>query len=84
MVITRERYAYLLVAGLAVAVAIVSVLISLQQVRSTNHRFCDMVAISDQFPVARPADSATNKVVHRAYAMFNAYDKFGREIGCFR
>lgn len=75
----RERYGYICLVIMSILGAVIAVTLSLRQIDANNHRFCELVSISDQNP---PTKENTGRPSQRADAMFNAYNKFGRQLGC--
>lgn len=81
MTARRERRAYILLAALSLLTAVVAVLVSLSQIDANNHKFCELVVISNEHPLPQDVPLA-DPVKKRARAMFDEYNKFGRALGC--
>jgi hypothetical protein len=79
--IKGERKAYILLVSLSVVTAILSVLVSISQIKANNQKFCELVVISNEHPLP-VSDTSFDPIKERARAMFDEYNRFGRALGC--
>lgn len=78
----RARYAFVVLALLALALAGTSMLFTVNYVAANDRRFCQVITGFTATPVQRPADAAANPSRETSYEWYGRFVKLGRELGC--
>ena len=79
----KERYSFIFLVVLSVALAAGAVLISLQAVNDSNHKWCQIVNTITAIPVSKPDHPKADPSRERAYEFYIEFVDLQRSLGCF-
>jgi hypothetical protein len=77
-----RRYAYVVLALLPIVLAILAVLINLEEISSNNHKFCQLLQAATAVSVPKPADPKANPSREKNYEGFVIFAQLGHNLGC--
>lgn len=78
----KLRYAFVVLAVLALALAGASILFTVHYVGANDRKFCDVVTGFTAVPVAKPSDPAANPSRADDYEWYERFAALGRSLGC--
>jgi len=57
-------------------------LLSIQTIDSNNKKFCQVMTVHLQFPVAKPVHSVPGSEAEKAYLLYESRLKLSKQLGC--
>lgn len=78
----KVRYAFVVLAALALLLSAGNLLFTVHEVSANNHKFCQVVAGVTAVPLPKPANPAANPSRENQYEWYERFVSLGRSLGC--
>jgi len=80
----KERRAYIVLVLISVFLSLAGFFAGIHEIKSNNHKFCQIINAALAVPVAKPANPKIHQSRERAYESYIRVVRLGRDLGCIR
>jgi hypothetical protein len=78
----KARYSFVFLVLLSVISSTLAVVISVQQIANSNHKWCQIVSSLTAMPVPKPSDPTANPSRERSWEIYVQFVELKRSLGC--
>ena len=78
----KERRSYVILVLMCFVLATGSFILSVRQIRSSDHKFCTLMDALSETPVPKPSNPKANPSRERSYEYYVIISELDRSLGC--